>query len=443
MTGDVADRGFERVRALLFLATGLAVPLYAFPPVRLAGKPVDLATIFAAVFVAASLLSLLPARGRMLAPAVAVLAAAVPLAVLLPPRPSSFATGRFLSSAAHWALLIAFFAAAAAWRPSAVWRRRIVLANLAAGAAVALFALYQLVGNPRGWPGTGPVIASWQREPFRFTPIGGFKRPTSLFLEPAWMGGYLAGTLALALLWPSESRRESALRWAAAILGVAAIAASVSWGAYVDAAVVLAAASLYRTSRRSSSRRAAGVAAAAVALAAALALTTPPARRVLAAVGERLALLRNTTANEASGAADTPRVRLRNASHAWRLFAEHPWRGVGFGQFGRYAWDVPKGPERAFEESLSRRDPWCGWLTIAAEAGFAGPLVLAAAVAIAARRARGAAAGVVAALAALAVVQQIHTGSYIDLWWWYPLGLAAALGASADARSGALASGPA
>jgi hypothetical protein len=26
----------------------------------------------------------------------------------------------------------------------------------------------------------------------------------------------------------------------------------------------------------------------------------------------------------------------------------------------------------------------------------------------------------------VAAVMQLHTGSYIDLWWWYPMSLAAA-----------------
>jgi hypothetical protein len=138
-------------------------------------------------------------------------------------------------------------------------------------------------------------------------------------------------------------------------------------------------------------------------------------------------------------------VRLRNAAHAWSLFVESPGKGIGFGQFGRYAWDAgpakpPAKPQvdaeggASFADSLSRRDPWFGWLTIATEAGIAGPLVLAIAVGIAAFRARGPFAGLVASLASLAVVQQIHTGSYIDLWWWYPLALAAVIGSLPDER---------
>jgi len=439
------------LRCLLFLGTGLAVPLFAFPLLRVGSRPLDLATVFAAAFAAASVPALLPVRpdatgSRRTALAFAIFAALVPLFALLPPRASSFSMTAFLSSEAHWILVTGFFAAALTLRPDVLWSRRFVTANLAAGCAVALFALYQVVGSPRGWPGAGPLLVSFQREPFRFTPVGatfrggGYMRPTSLFLEPAWMGGYLAWIVALALLAPSSvGRGSTALRWSAGVLGVAAIAASVSWGAYADLAVVLVTAALWRASRGtrfSSARRlAAGLAAALLVLA--LALATPPGRRVAAAVGERLTLLKSTAAGETESGADTPQVRLRNAEHAWNLFVANPWKGIGLGQFGRYAWDV--GPVKpgtvpgaaSFGDSLSRRDPWFGWLTIATEAGVAGPLVLAVAAGIVAFRARGRSAGLVAALAALAVVQQIHTGSYIDLWWWYPLSLAAVLGSEA------------
>ena len=230
-----------------------------------------------------------------------------------------------------------------------------------------------------------------------------------------------------------RGRGTTALRWSAAVLGIAAIGASVSWGAYVDLAVVLAVAAGFRAVRRGFGRPfALGLAACLVLLA--LGLATPPGRRVLGAVAERLALLKSTAAGDTASGADTPEVRLRNADHAWSLFVERPAKGIGLGQFGRYAWKAGSqrpalnGETQSFADSLARRDPWLGWLTIATEAGVAGPLVLALAIGIAAFRARGPAAGVVSALAALAVVQQIHTASFIDLWWWYPLALAVVIG---------------
>jgi hypothetical protein len=85
------------------------------------------------------------------------------------------------------------------------------------------------------------------------------------------------------------------------------------------------------------------------------------------------------------------------------------------------------------------RDPWCGWLAIAAETGVSGPVVLAAflLVVLLRRRARRKEGAVepddllwrvtVPALVLLAAVEQAHTGSYIDLWWWYPLAVALVL----------------
>ncbi|MEP6995900.1 MAG: hypothetical protein ABI968_15365 [Acidobacteriota bacterium] len=445
---NASSAGLGRARVFLFLATGLAIPLFAFPPIRVLGKPVDAATIFAAAFAAASAAALATRLAGRLGPVVAILAGLAPLAVLLPPRPPNFSLSAFASSEAHWVLVVLFFVTALTLRPDPDSARSIVLAHLAAGCAVAAFALYQLVGNPRGWPGTGTVLFSpLQREPFRFTPVGstylggGYMRPTSIFLEPAWMGGYLAWIVALAALWPAGRRGLApALRIAAAALSTAAIAASVSWGAYADLLVVLAVATVSLGARRATGRGfALGVAAAL--LLGALALATPPGRRVLGAVAERLELLKSTAVGKDSAVADTPRVRMLNAAHAWRLFVENAPKGVGLGQFRRYAWNVPEGGQGDFGESMSRRDPWFGWITVAAEAGVLGPLVLAAAVAIVALRARGRAAALAAALCALAVVQQVHTGSYIDLWWWFPLSLAAVL-AAAGGDGAALAPGP-
>jgi hypothetical protein len=88
-------------------------------------------------------------------------------------------------------------------------------------------------------------------------------------------------------------------------------------------------------------------------------------------------------------------------------------------------------------------EPWCGWLAIAVEMGIAGPFILIAALWLPARRVRAAPAAAPAALAvpallAIAVVQQLHTASFIDLWWWYPVSLAAVLAGAPAAAAGGL-----
>lgn len=227
------------IRLLLFAATGLALPFFAFPVFKAAGKPVDLSTIFAALFVVSSLPGLLRERPSRSSRLLLAASAALPLLILVPPRPQPFAPSQFLSSYAHWLLLATFFFCAGFLRLSEVERRRVVLVYVIGGTVVALFALYQVVGFPRGWPGAGTTtFVSFQREPLRLqTIVTGYVRPTSLFLEPAWMGGYIAWIIALAVGWVAEREGDWGTRLPGAlclVVMLSALLASVSWGAYAD-----------------------------------------------------------------------------------------------------------------------------------------------------------------------------------------------------------------
>jgi hypothetical protein len=263
-------------------------------------------------------------------------------------------------------------------------------------------------------------------------------RPTSLFLEPAWMGGYLVWVLLLgAGLWRGQARGASR-RTVGAVLGLIALAlaASVSWGAYADAAagglVLLA------TVRRSSGvfdRRRALLAALGAAALLALLLLTPPGRTVGEALSHRWRSLKSTPLDGPSSpqVKDSSWIRARNAVHTLELWQSHPWKGIGLGQFRRYA---PSVREKT-QEWVAQSAPWCGWLTAGAEMGPAGPILLAWAVLLVLwrwTRHRGASfAWLAPALAAVCVVQQLHTGSYINLWWWFPLSVGGALCGGAGA----------
>jgi hypothetical protein len=179
------------------------------------------------------------------------------------------------------------------------------------------------------------------------------------------------------------------------------------------------------------SARFAASAAAILALVLVAGALTSEGRQVVDAARRRWIRMTTTSLEKAKpeeGLVDSTRLRFQNARHAAQLAWAYPLRGVGFGQYSAHA--PAKGDARANDF----RDPWCGWLAIAAEAGAGGPLLLAGALllVVRARHRSSGAAGlllVVPALVAFAAVAQIHTGSYIDLWWWYPLSLAAALGA--------------
>ncbi len=447
---------FQKVALVLFLCTGLALPFYAFPVFRAAGRSIDLATVFAGLFLVASLLNFRPRGASRAIGILASASVAVALLVLIEPRPPLFKPTRFAASFGHWVMVVSFFFGASLLRLTSRSRRRIVLAIGLMGAAVAAFGLYQVIGHRAGWPGTGTLLLPFQREPLRLMPIGnlGYLRPTSVFLEPAWLGGYLAFVLAglFGLLAAGGSKLRVGRAAAVAALAVIllAILSTVSWGAYLDLASVLVV-SIWTLRERLRARPAAAVAVACAVLAAILAIGVSPIGRVVAnAATERWRMLLGTPVGEdvpAEDVSDSSWMRSENVRHTVELIREYPWRGVGIGQFGLYA--RTSGP--SFISTASTRAPWCGWLAIAAEAGLLGPVVLAGfLLAVLARRSAGrrsagnvsddAFRGVIApALVLLAFVQQAHTGSYIDLWWWYPLSVALVLASpSTDASPPAI-----
>jgi O-antigen ligase len=265
----------------------------------------------------------------------------------------------------------------------------------------------------------------------------GYVRPTSIFLEPAFLGGYLSFVVALVLAYALS--RRSPLSLPAALGGFAAgatilvaLLATVSWGAYLDFAAVLLA--LLPAIGRKVFRhpRLAFAFAAALALAAAAGAFSEPGRAAVRAAGERWRMLRETPVESdrmSPDVQDSSWARARNARHTQDLIQRYPVRGVGLGHFEKHA-----APGDSYMAVVSTRDPWCGWLAIGAETGVAGPLVLAGIVVLVMvrfvrNRPSGFAAVAVPALVALAAIEQVHTGSYIDLWWWYPLSAAAVLAA--------------
>lgn len=428
----------EPVRGTLFLLTGLAVPLYAFPVFQVFHRHVDPATVFAGLFVATSVGALVR---RLLSPAGILLGAAIlaPLLAAIPPRPPHFSLDKFAISYAHWLLVVLFFFSAFALPRDPAFSARLVRWNGLAGFLVAAFALYQLVGNPRGWPGTDTMLFPFQREPLRFMEIAGtgYVRPTSIFLEPAFLGGYLSFVVALVLAYALS--RRSPLSLPAALGGFAAgatilvaLLATVSWGAYLDFAAVIVAVLPAAGRKVFRHPRLAVALAAALALAAAAAVFSEPGRAAVRAAEERWRMLRETPVESdrmSSDVQDSSWSRARNARHTQDLIRRYPARGVGLGHFEKHA-----APGDSYMAVVSTRDPWCGWLAIGAEVGIAGPVVLAGIVVLVMvrflrNRPSGFAAVAVPALVALAAVQQLHTGSYIDLWWWYPLSVAGVLAA--------------
>ena len=439
-------RGFVQNLALvLFLCTGLALPFFAFPVFRAAGRPIDLATIFAGLFLAGSVFAVRPRRAVFGIAALFAAAIGVALLVLVPPRPPHFDLPRFAVSLGHWAMVAGVFAAASLLTPTPRDRRAIAWGNGVMGVGVALYGLYQVVGHRAGWPGTGSLLVETQREPLRFLQLGGssYLRPTSVFLEPAWLGGYLAFILAVlfGLLSPGVVRsRPARIAVIAAVVVVLVCGlATVSWGAYADLGAVLVAGLWGLRERFRATPRAAIAAVAAIALVVSAVTLSPVGRSAAGAAAARWRMLLGTRVGEefsARDVSDSSWMRFENLRHTAELIREYPSRGVGLGQFSLYA--RKEGP--TFMDVSATRDPWCGWLAISAEAGLLAPAALSLflLVVVWRRSARrdpqetsGAALARVTApaLVLLALVQQLHTASYIDLWWWYPLSVALVLSA--------------
>ena len=414
-------------RLWIFAAIGWSLPLYAFPIATVLHRRIDAATILAAALALACAPAILAgglSRGTRL---LCIGAALVPLLALTPLGPPSLARGAFASSYAHWILMIAVFAAAQTLRLSPAQRGWLAGSQVVVGCCVALFALYQIEGIPRRWPAVGPVLVSIQREPMRFDSAPGYVRATGTFLEPAWLGGYLAWVLSLAIvLLPSREKRRLALtiRVAAVVILLLALLATVSWGAYADLAAGLVVGAV--TLRRDEGRRLLKPLGAAVLAALLLLFVSSAGRHVVGALQSRLTALVSTplrTEALESEIRDTSWVRYQNLRHTWDLFLAHPVAGVGLGQFNRYAGSPRK---------LQFVYPWCGWLAIAAQMGVLGPVLLVVAFLLVARRWRCLALDEplrlgVPVLLGVAAAMQLHTGSFIDLWWWFPMSLAAAL----------------
>ncbi len=409
----------SRLRFWLFAATGLTVPLFAFAPFRLVGHRIDLAIVLAAAFLLASLSALARSLTRSRARALfAAAAAIVPLLALIPRQDPTFSAPHFTRSLVHWWIVTGFFLAAGTLALSQRHRILLIRLNLVAGIVVAAYAVYQAFGHARGWPGAGDRLFPFQRSPFMIYGYGDYVRPSSFFLEPRYMGGYLAwiALLALSALIAGRNGTSPGLSLVALSFAVFGVAISLSWGAYADVFVVLGAAALQMRGspreNRATYRRLGGVLAAVVLLAAAT-----PLRQALLGRLDRLSRTPIDTTTSVRDP-DSLRSRIINLHHTMFLFESAPVTGIGIGQFRQRTGAQPG----SFEES-----PWFGWAASAALFGLLGPLLIAAGPLLVVQAARPRSQLIAAGTVAFAVVDQIHTASFIDLHWWFPLAVALVL----------------
>ncbi|MCL6430195.1 MAG: O-antigen ligase family protein [Anaerolineae bacterium] len=240
----------------------------------------------------------------------------------------------------------------------------LALALLTAGTAEGLLGLYQFVARV-GPPG--------------FLLMGRFMRAAGTFAQPNPYGGYLGMILPLALalvltVWPGRAwrtERRLAALWAvgaaAGVLMLGGLGASWSRGAWIGAAAALAAVVLARGGAWLRGALA-GVLLAATLCVLLLGRIPVPGflqTRFADLAGDLVALdVRNVEVTDANYAV------VERAAHwyaAWGMLSEHPWTGVGLGNYAtayeRYAlprWPDPLGHAHNY------------YLNIAAEAGLPG-----------------------------------------------------------------------
>jgi hypothetical protein len=255
------------------------------------------------------------------------------------------------------------------------------------------------------------------------------------------MGGYLAWSLVLfASLLPKAAPASRVALLAGSTLVLAAILASVSWGAYACLLVVGVVIAAAVVKRRLVQPRIVFAALGLLALLFIAGALSSPGRLILSAVRVRWTSLTTTpfgADQPGTGQDDSVHARFRNTLCLGRLALRHPLRGIGLGQYPNYARNLAKTQKDTPREASCGAEDWERWLGIAAEAGIGGPVLFLGAFSLVLRRGRHAALEspgslpfLAPALLAFAAVAQFCTASYIDLWWWYPLSLAAATSAS-------------
>ncbi len=259
-----------------------------------------------------------------------------------------------------------------------LWLAMVLVVNLAGAPDLGLLALGLLaagaaeaaVGLRQALTGSGPAGFL----------LGSFMRAAGTFGQPNPYGGYLGMTLPLAVglvltAWPGKaegpSRRYLQVLWGAAaaggILMAVGLFVSMSRGAWLGAAVAVAAVIVARGGAWLRGVAAGGI------LAVALSLLVWGRVPIPGALEQRLAdyaadlTTLDVRAVEVTDANFALVERVAHWQAAWAMFSDHPWTGVGIGNYAeayaRYAlprWQDPLGHAHNY------------FLNILAEAGLGG-----------------------------------------------------------------------
>ena len=436
-----ADRWVAGLEAALTLLLGLSLPLAAFPVAVWRGFEINLPHLFAGALLITAAVGI-AARRRPWPPrrfllAAGGIAASCALGWVL--RGSAWGdSAEFTQTGVHLLFMLAVFLvlSSPAFRPAAL--RRLLVALVLESLLMAAYGYYQLWALRHGLHSGIGFLSRFSARPLRISGyLSGAYRATSFFEEPSWFGNYLLDSSVFAYgLWLFR-RKEGGVRNRLWLLASAFLLATVvttgSLGAIVPA-ILLAAVLSVDVLIRSSARPSRKALAAAALIAAAVGFGWAVARSdAFAAIRKRIEI----SADLLLGVELPQRPEARfdylglsgsaylvSAEYSLCLWKTHPVFGVGL---GHYRSARKKTPECS---NYRGTDPWTGlaWCAETGTAGFLAALFLLGSLVLPPRRRARAGPGEILArlLVVVFLLKQSHTGSYLNLASWYPLGLAAA-----------------
>lgn len=427
-----------RLEFWLVLFLGLSLPFAAFPIATWNGFAVDLPHIAAATLLLIAFVRYLrgerdlPERRLLLATAVLILLSMTGLVHL---AYAGFQFGSFFKTGLHLVFMLLVFLAVGSVRTS--WSRSILAALAGLAILIALYGVYQAWAIPRGWHSGVGLLSRFAVRPLRISGyVAGVYRATGPFEEPSWLANYLLdATVYTFFLGLDGPTRRSRVGWSlATVFLFGGLLATGSLGGITTGAVlvlIFVGLGIVRLEVSVTRKLAFVVLVASLALGVLLGLRqtrfgkTLEERAVLAAgaLGDD-GVAQGPTPSDLGSMTLSGSAYFESARYSLCLWRAAPVFGVGLGQY--HAARTRVLPCSRFPAT----DPWTGmaWCAETGLAGLIGLLGLLVAISAPSRRAPEAAAGLVLArlLVLVFLLKQTHSGSYINLSSWYPLGIAAA-----------------
>jgi hypothetical protein len=418
---------------------GLSLPFADFPLVVWRKFGVDLSHLAGGALILVAVLGMARRRRPMPPLSLALCSIALLLVPLVPyatHRLPGFDSGSFWRTYLHLGFMLAVFLAIPSCSVS--WfRMRWILAVLVVEALiVALYGIWQTVAFVHRWP-TGIEFLNRHAWHALRGDYGTVWRATATFEEPKWLSIYLLPAVCYAYALVLEAFRDRHFRvlasWslALAIIAAAAIPTASLGGIPAMAVLMTVLVIHFMSGLQGRKRYVVSLVTAFSAIAAAVALTFSLGSLSRLLQNRATAEVGNVSGRVASGSEFTSGyIYARNFRYALALFRESPWFGVGVGQFA--AVGKVRGQQLGFSPAVNADGPSIGFGGILAEWGLAGALILAWLLGLIYQGNRktwgwpGHSSGVLAASLIFAVLlKEIYSGFYINLWTWFPLGLAA------------------